>query len=206
MAKVEPRDAPFVTEDAAEDRGDARGPAKALRAVREELRGLNPRLVLPRLLMAFLPVHSFGRLRVALLRLSGYRIGKGTVMAGAPTITGGRATKLLTIGEKCWLNIGCVLDVHAEVEIGNAVQFGQQVMVLTHTHEMGGKWARWGPLKAEPVRIEKYAWLGARATVLPGVTIGRGAVVAAGAVVTKDVPPNTLVAGVPAKVMRELEG
>jgi maltose O-acetyltransferase len=57
---------------------------------------------------------------------------------------------------------------------------------------------------ARPVSIEDGAWIAARVTILPGVTIGRGTVVAAGAVVTRDVPPNTLAAGVPARVKREL--
>jgi maltose O-acetyltransferase len=178
--------------------------ARLRRALAEELGGIGPRLLLSRLLVAFLPGHSFGRLRVRLLRLAGFDVGLGTVLAGAPTITGGRAHRLLSIGRDCWFNVGATLDVHAEVTIGDRVQFGQQVMVLTHTHEFGRPQARWGPLVAKPVRIGDGAWLGARVTVLPGVTIGDGAVVAAGAVVAKDVPPNVLVGGVPAKVIRKL--
>jgi maltose O-acetyltransferase len=189
---------------AAEPAAEGR-PRKLFRVIGEELQGLNPRRLLPRLAASLIPIHAGGRLRVALLRLGGLRIGKGTVMAGTPTVTGARPHRLLTIGRKCWLNIGCVLDVHAEVTIGDCVQFGQQVMVLTNTHELGSQHARWGRLDAQPVRIGSGAWLGARVTVLPGVNIGEGAVVAAGAVVTRDVPPNTLVAGVPARVLRELD-
>jgi maltose O-acetyltransferase len=63
---------------------------------------------------------------------------------------------------------------------------------------------RAGDLKAEPVTIGDGAWIGARATILPGVTIGGGAVVAAGSVVTRDLPANVLAGGVPARVIREL--
>lgn len=177
---------------------------KLFRVIGEELQGFRPRPLVTRLLASLIPIHAGGRVRVALLRLGGYRIGRGTVMAGTPTITGPRSQRLLAIGRTCWLNIGCVLDVHSEVTIGDRVQFGQQVMVLTHTHELGSRHARWGSLEAQPVSIGSGAWLGARATVLPGVTVGEGAVVAAGAVVTRDVPPNTLVGGVPARVIREL--
>lgn len=61
----------------------------------------------------------------------------------------------------------------------------------------------WQPLPA-PIRIGKKVWIGANATVVPGVSIGDGAVIAAGAVVTKDVPARTVVAGVPAKVVKEI--
>ena len=70
---------------------------------------------------------------------------------------------------------------------------------------MGDPECRAGAHLARPIRIESGAWIGARSTILPGVTVGHGAVVAAGAVVTRDVEPNTLVAGVPARVLRSLE-
>lgn len=60
-------------------------------------------------------------------------------------------------------------------------------------------------LELKPVLIKKNAWIGAKATILPGVTVGENAVVAAGAVVTKDVPANTVVAGMPAKVIKKID-
>lgn len=179
--------------------------AKGWRVLREEWRGMHLRLLLAYLLLALLPIHVGGRLRVWVLRLAGFNVGRGTIMAGTPTITGsGSFYRYLTIGNDCWFNIGCVLDVHAEVTIGNGVSFGQQVMLLTHTHIVGTAEKRAGPLRAMPVRIGDGVWLGARCVVLPGVTIGKGAIVAAGAVVNKDVPANTIVAGVPARVIRDL--
>lgn len=175
------------------------------RGVREELGALHPRLLLSRLILAAVPDEVGGRLRARVLRLGGLDIGARTVLAGTPKISGGgELYRQLHIGRDCWFNIQCVLEVHAELTIGDRVQLGQQVMVLTNTHELGPAGRRSGSLQAMPVNIGDGAWLGARCTILPGVSIGDGAAVAAGAVVTKDVPPNTLVAGIPAKVVREL--
>jgi acetyltransferase-like isoleucine patch superfamily enzyme len=77
-------------------------------------------------------------------------------------------------------------------------------MLITGAHQIGDEYQRARDLNPEPINIEEGVWLGARCIILPGVTVGRGAVVAAGAIVTKDVPPNKLVAGVPAKVIKSL--
>ena len=77
---------------------------------------------------------------------------------------------------------------------------------MTNTHKLGTAEQRATDLIAHPIAIGDGAWLGARCTVLPGVTVGAGAVVAAGSVVTKDVPPNALAAGVPAVVKRMMDG
>jgi maltose O-acetyltransferase len=75
---------------------------------------------------------------------------------------------------------------------------------LTVDHEIGPSENRCGEVLVAPVIIGDGAWLASRVTILPGVTVGNGSIVAAGAVVTHDVPPNTLVAGVPARVVRDL--
>jgi maltose O-acetyltransferase len=90
------------------------------------------------------------------------------------------------------------------VTIGNNVSFGHQVIVLTNTHDIGPASRRAATLCSKAVTIGNGAWLGARCTILPGVTIGDGAVVAAGSVVNEDVPANVLVAGVPARLVRLL--
>jgi maltose O-acetyltransferase len=77
-------------------------------------------------------------------------------------------------------------------------------MILTNSHRIAASGRRAGALDARPVTIEAGAWLSTRCTILPGVTVGRGAVVAAGAVVTTAVPANVLVGGVPAQIIREL--
>lgn len=82
--------------------------------------------------------------------------------------------------------------------IGNNVDIAQDVNIWTLEHDYNDPYYK---AKGEPVIIDDYAWIASRATILPGVHIGRGAVVAAGAVVTKDVLPMTIVGGVPAKVI-----
>ena len=181
-------------------------PAKRLRRVlREELSGLHLRLMLARILLAPIPIDVGGRLRVLILRLIGFEIGHGTIMAGTPTITGSKDIyRNLTIGRGCWINVGCLFDLGAAINIGNNVSIGHEVIVLTNSHEIGTPYQRAAKLCATPVTIDNGAWLGSRCTILPGVNIGAGAIVAAGAVVHHDVPPNTLVAGVPARVVKLL--
>lgn len=167
---------------------------------------IHPRLWVALLIARLLPKFVGSRLRARLLSWAGFRIGAGTVFWGIPTIVGdGDLSRRLVIGRDCWMNAGCYLDLGAPVEIGDRVAFGHQVLLITSTHEIGDAARRAGRSVACPIRIEDGAWLGSRCTILPSVTVHQGAVVAAGAVVTKDVPPNTIVAGVPAKVIRELE-
>jgi acetyltransferase-like isoleucine patch superfamily enzyme len=85
------------------------------------------------------------------------------------------------------------------------VAVGPGVYFITGTHRIGSHTQRAGPVIAAPIRVGDGVWIGARAILLPGVTVGAGAIVAAGAVVTRDVPADTLVAGVPAQVKRSLE-
>ena len=170
-----------------------------------EFAGLHPRLTIARMLLAPLPIHVGGRLRSAILRLIGFRIGRGTIMASTPTITcDGHMYDKLVIGTDCWINIGCVFDLGAEIRIGNHVSIGHEVMVLTQSHDVGPASRRAFTAHARPINIGSGVWLGSRTTILPGVTIGSGAVVAAGSVVCHDVPSNTLVAGVPARAVKHL--
>ncbi|MGB0387485.1 MAG: acyltransferase [Ardenticatenaceae bacterium] len=180
---------------------------KVKKILREELAGMQIRHLTARLLLAPLPNYVGSRLRVHLLRLLGFKgISSSVVMWSLPTITGqGDIYSLLKVGNICRFNVGCFLNLGAEINIGNHVGFGQQVMILTETHKIGTPDYRSGLLNPKPVKIGNGCWVGARAIILPGVTIGEGSVVAAGAVVTKDVPPHTVVGGIPAKVIRQLE-
>lgn len=174
-------------------------------AIQSEIAQYHLRLQLAQLAMWPLPPHVGNRLRVYLLRLAGFQIGRGTVMWGAPIMTGsGDLYARLQVGRDCWFNVGCLLNLGATIRIGDRVALGHQVMILTDSHAIGDQERRAGPLVAQPVEIGDGAWIGARALLLPGVTIGAGAVVAAGAVVTKDVAPHTVVGGTPARVIREL--
>jgi acetyltransferase-like isoleucine patch superfamily enzyme len=109
------------------------------------------------------------------------------------------AGRNLAMGPRATINQECYIDARGGVRIDADASISREVCVLTAAHDLEDP--RFGA-PARPVHIEHHAWLGARAMVLPGVRIGEGAVVAAGAVVTRDVEPYTVVAGVPAKVIR----
>lgn len=174
--------------------------------LRQEIEFLHPRLLLAQLLMAPFPHYVGRRLRPLILSLAGFDIGRGVVMAGMPRITGGRELhQHLHIGEYSWFNFGCLFDLGAKITIGDRVSIGHEVMLLTTSHVIGDSSRRTGPQTTQPISIGDGVWVGSRAIVLPGVTIHNGAIVATGAVVTKDVPANTLVGGVPAVVMKHLE-
>jgi maltose O-acetyltransferase len=106
----------------------------------------------------------------------------------------------LTIGDYTTIGNDSFFDARDGIKIGSCVNIAAEVRIYTREHDIDD------PYFAEtggPVVIEDYAYVGTRVTILPGITIGKGAVVASGAVVTKDVPPYMLVGGVPAKVIRE---
>ena len=111
----------------------------------------------------------------------------------------------ISIGARCFANYGLVaLDVCA-ITIGDDVQFGPNVQLLTPTHplEPGPRREKWEA--GAPITIGDNAWIGGGAIVLAGVSIGANTIVGAGAVVTKDLPPNVVAVGNPARVVRTLE-
>lgn len=113
--------------------------------------------------------------------------------------------KNIFIGDDFFANYNLtVLDIR-EVYIGDHVMIGPNTLISTVGHPLSPKGRRDYLAQAAPVRIGNDVWIGGNVTILPGVTIGNNVVVAAGAVVTKDVPDNSLVAGVPARVIKTLE-
>ncbi len=171
-----------------------------------EIEGLHPRWRLVRLLGALIPSGTGLRLRPRLYRLGGLRIGRGTVLSGSLHLTGnGSPAKCLSIGQNCYLNEGVAFNLGGDIVLEDGVSVGMECLFLTVTHAIGRPTFRAGQSECKPVRVGCGAWLGARVTVLPGVSIGEGAVVGAGAVVTRDIPPNVLAAGVPARMLRALE-
>lgn len=110
--------------------------------------------------------------------------------------------KNITIGKNVFLNMGCKFQDQGGIFIGDGSLIGHNVVLATLNHAMDPE--DQATMIPAPIHIGKRVWIGANATVLPGVTIGDGAIVAAGAVVTKDVPENTVVGGVPARVMRKI--
>ncbi len=125
-----------------------------------------------------------------------YQVGQGTNLFMDCTFD---CAGNFSIGENSVINGKCRLDNKCSITIGENVSISQEVMILTADHD---------PDSADfvgrdgPVTIGDYVWIGSRAIILPGCTIGKGAVVAAGAVVTRDVAPYSIVAGSPAKVIK----
>lgn len=134
-------------------------------------------------------------IRVLFLRFLGAKIAKGTPVYGGCEF---RNPAGLVIGEGSSIGHRALLDARKNLHIGKFVTLATEVMIWTLHHDYNdANFASTGG----PVVIGDYAWLGSRCIILPNVTIGEGAVIAAGAVVTKDVLPYTVVGGIPAKVI-----
>lgn len=109
----------------------------------------------------------------------------------------------LRIGRNVFVNQGCWLDDIGGIELGDDVMLGPGVRLVSSGHPLDPARRR-RQVTVAPIVVGRNVWIGAGATVLPGVTIGDDAVVAAGAVVTADVPPAVLVAGVPARIVKSV--
>ncbi len=143
--------------------------------------------------------------RVAWLRLLGAHVGRGSILHDVRFFNlYRRGFAGLRIAESCFLGDECLLDLAEGISLEPHVTLAERVLVLTHMnvgyldHPLQSRF----PPMAKPVTVECGAFLGANVTVLPGTRIGARAFVAAGSVITQDVPPDTLVAGVPARVVR----
>jgi acetyltransferase-like isoleucine patch superfamily enzyme len=137
--------------------------------------------------------------RGRLSNIIGYQIDKSTTVF-APFYTNfGRFTK---IGKNVFINHACTFLDMGGITIEDEVQIGPRVNLITENHPLDP--ANRKALICKPIVIKRNAWIGAAATILPGVTIGENAVVAAGAVVSRDVPANTIVGGVPAKIIKAI--
>lgn len=106
------------------------------------------------------------------------------------------------IGKDVFINSGCHFQDQGGIEIGDGVLIGHNVVLATINHDLDPGENRKNHYS--PIKIGNHVWIGSNATVLPGVTIGDWAVVAAGAVVTQDVPPLTVAGGIPAKVLKKV--
>lgn len=111
--------------------------------------------------------------------------------------------KNITFGKHVFVNSGCRFQDQGGIVIGDGVLIGHNVVIATINHDVNPNMARKNHYA--PVTIGNYAWIGSNATILPGVTVGTWAVVAAGAVVTKDVEPYTVVGGVPARIIKRIK-
>lgn len=111
--------------------------------------------------------------------------------------------KFTSIGKNVYINHACSFLDMGTITIEDEVLIGPKVNIITEGHPLNPSERK--TLTAKAVVIKRNVWIGAGATILPGVTVGENSVVAAGAVVNKDVPDNAVVAGVPAKVVKSLE-
>ncbi len=142
--------------------------------------------------VSFIPFHS---IRLFLFRLSGVTIGNhSTIHIGARFYQ----PKGIRVGEGTIIGDHATLDGRAPLTIGNHVDIASEVMIFNSQHDLNS--STFDPIE-KPVTIKDYVFIGPRAIILPGVTLAKGSVVAAGAVVTKDVAEKEIVAGVPAQVI-----
>lgn len=111
--------------------------------------------------------------------------------------------KNLNIGKNVFINFDCTFLTLGGITIEDGVLIGPKVSLITENHPLESQHRK--GLIGKSILIKKNAWIGANATILPGVTIGENTVVAAGAVVSKDIPDNVVVGGVPAKIIKTIE-
>lgn len=134
-----------------------------------------------------------------LLLAIGYEIGEHTKIVGPLHSTG-----KLRIGENCWIGRDLTVHGNGTVVIGNNCDIAPDVTFLTGGHRIGDAARRAGQGETYTITVGNGVWIGARSTMMKNISVGDGAVVAACACVAHNVPSNTLVGGVPAKVLREL--
>ena len=132
----------------------------------------------------------------------GARLRLVSVIATTELVT--RPGARLQVGEGVFINYGCSIAVNELVRLGNRCSIGTHVIIMDNDfHQVDPRLREQTPPSA-PVILEEHVWLGARVTVLKGVTIGHDSVIGAGSVVTHDIPACCVAAGVPAKVIRRL--
>jgi len=139
-------------------------------------------------------------LRYAILRMRGFDVRTPKIQSRC-TLTGGRDIR---IGPRTSVNVWCYFEAVAPIRIGADCHIAMFTTIITSSHEVGPSGVTHRRSSA-PVTIGDRVWLGAHVTVLPGVTIGDDVVVAAGAVVTRDLPPGAVYGGVPARLIRTLD-
>ena len=140
-----------------------------------------------------------GQIRDRLGEIIGSQIDRSTIIF-VPFYT--NFGKFITIGKRVFINHACSFLDMGGITIEDDVLLGPKVNLITENHPLSPADRR--ALITKPIVIKRNAWIGAAATILPGVTIGENAVVAAGAVVSKDVPANTVVGGIPARHIKNL--
>lgn len=142
----------------------------------------------------------FFELKRRLLISIGHSIGKGSKIVGPI-----ECYNKLTIGEDCWIGKNLKVNGNGTIKIGNRCDIAPEVTFQTGGHEIGTAVRRAGTGKIFHQSVGDGCWIGGRSTILGNTTIGTGSVIAGCACIVKDVPENTLVGGVPAKIIRRLD-
>lgn len=145
-------------------------------------------------IVTYIPSHHF---RIFVLRCFGAKISYSSRIDMHAYIV---RTVRLSIGKRTHINRDCIIQAYAPIVIGNNVSISFRCNIIAGGHDVNSPYFVG---KHRPICIEDHVWIGVGATVLGGVILGEGSVVCAGAVVTKSVPPYTIVAGVPAKKIGE---
>lgn len=178
-----------------------------MKALREIGLGRALRFLVFTLAMVPYRVALFPPVRSLWLRLLGARIGRRSILHDVHFFNlYRRGLGGLAVGDDCFVGDECLFDLADEIRLEDHVTLAERVVVLTHTnvgyrdHPLQAHF----PGMAAPVTIHRGSFVGASVTILPGRSIGPEAFVAAGSVVTEDVPPRTVVAGVPARALRTL--
>jgi acetyltransferase-like isoleucine patch superfamily enzyme len=153
-----------------------------------------------------LPPFTMRIVRTAMLRWAGADVQDRVGVVGAITLLDMRGCpRRLRVGSGTIIAHGAVFGLDASITLGENVSVGPFAVLHTGTHALGPASCRMSrKTVAKPIVVESGVWIGMGAMILPGVKLGRGCVVSAGAVVKDDVPPNTLVAGNPAVIVSEL--
>lgn len=143
--------------------------------------------------------HNDEQVRSILSELMGYEIDQSTTVKLPFYTDFGKFTRM---GKKVFVNLGCTFMDRGGITIEDYVLIGPQVKLITENHAIEP--ANRNTITSKEIIIKFRVWIGAGATILPGVTIGENSIVAAGAVVTSNVEPNTIVGGVPAKFIKNI--
>lgn len=149
-----------------------------------------------------LTFHDAGEVRALFGELIGTRVDD-TFLLIPPFYTTGGAD--IRVGRNVFINQNCTFYDLGGIDIADDAMIGPNVSLITSGHPIEPSQRREAVL-AKPIRLERNVWIAAGATILGGVTVGENSVVAAASVVTRDVPPNTLAAGNPARVIRSIGG
>ncbi|PHQ28284.1 acyltransferase [Leeuwenhoekiella nanhaiensis] len=129
-------------------------------------------------------------------KIMGFKIGRGSAINLGCTFD---AARNLTIGENSIINENCRIDTRGKVTIGNNVSISSNVTILTADHDMDDDMKG----RCFPVNIDDYVWIGTSVIILPKVSLSKGVVAAAGCLVSKSVPELKVVAGIPAKIIKQ---